>query len=169
MTKISWWKTNFGEEEIERVVQSIRHKNVSQGKVTADFENKLADFLEVGHVVAASSGSSSLLMSLMAIGIKPSDEVILPNRTWIATAHAVHLLGAKVVLVDVEKKRLAKNTLVTTFMSNGGLEKAINNFGGKLIRTNITDKKSISFSEEMVVIPDGKQPESVLKDVINAK
>ena len=107
MTKISWWKTNFGEEEIERVVQSIRHKNVSQGKVTADFENKLADFLEVGHVVAASSGSSSLLMSLMAIGIKPSDEVILPNRTWIATAHAVHLLGAKVVLVDVEKKRLA--------------------------------------------------------------
>ena len=107
MTKISWWKTNFGEAEIEHVVQSIRHKNVSQGKVTADFENKLADFLEVGHVVAASSGSSSLLMSLMAIGIKPSDEVILPNRTWIATAHAVHLLGAKVVLVDVEKKRLA--------------------------------------------------------------
>ena len=39
----------------------------------------------------------------------------------------------------------------------------------KLIRTNITDKKSISFSEEMVTIPDGKQPESVLKDVINAK
>ena len=39
----------------------------------------------------------------------------------------------------------------------------------KLIRTNITDKKSISFSEEMVVIPDGKQPESVLKEVINAK
>ena len=107
MTKISWWKTNFGEAEIEHVVQSIRHKNVSQGKVTAEFENKLADFLKVEHVVAASSGSSALLMSLMAIGIKPGDEVILPNRTWIATAHAVHLLGAKVVLVDVEKKRLA--------------------------------------------------------------
>ena len=39
----------------------------------------------------------------------------------------------------------------------------------KLIRTNITDKNSISFSEEMVVVPHGKQPESVLKDIINAK
>ena len=44
-------------------------------------------------------------MSLMAIGVQPNDEVILPNRTWIATAHAVHLLGGKVVLVDVEPNR----------------------------------------------------------------
>ena len=41
----------------------------------------------------------------MALGVVPGDEVILPNRTWIATAHAVHLLGAKVVLVNVESER----------------------------------------------------------------
>jgi perosamine synthetase len=41
----------------------------------------------------------------MAVGIQPGDEVIVPNRTWIATAHAVHLLGAKVILVDTEEGR----------------------------------------------------------------
>ena len=56
-------------------------------------------------MVAVSSGSTALLMALMALGVVPGDEVILPNRTWIATAHAVHLLGAKVVLVDVESER----------------------------------------------------------------
>ena len=47
----------------------------------------------------------ALLMALMATGIGPDDEVIIPNRTWIATAHAALLLGAKVVLIDVEAER----------------------------------------------------------------
>ncbi|WP_078127292.1 DegT/DnrJ/EryC1/StrS aminotransferase family protein [Leptospira alexanderi] len=102
---ISWWKTSFGEEEINHVVDSFKNQNISQGKVTEAFEQKLSEFLEVKHVVATSSGSMALLLSLMAIGIKPGDEVIVPNRTWIATAHAPYLLGAKVVLVDVEKDR----------------------------------------------------------------
>lgn len=102
---IPWWKTTFGEEEIERVVNSIRNKNISQGKVTEEFEAKLSEYLDVKHVVATSSGSTALLLSLMAIGIKPGDEVIVPNRTWIATAHAPYLLGAKVVLADVEDHR----------------------------------------------------------------
>jgi len=102
---IPWWKTTFGEEEIERVVNSIRSKNISQGKITEQFEAELSDFLGVKYTVATSSGSTALLLSLMAIGIKPGDEVIVPNRTWIATAHAPFLLGAKVVLVDVEKDR----------------------------------------------------------------
>ena len=102
---ISWWRTSFGEEEIQRIAESIRNECVSQGKVTAQFEHDLADFLEVEHVIAVSSGSTALLMALMAVGVGPGDEVILPNRTWISTAHAVCLLGAKVVLVDVEQKR----------------------------------------------------------------
>jgi len=105
LKKISWWRTSFGEEEIQRIADSIRGECVSQGKVTAEFEQKLAEFLEVEHVVAVSSGSVALLMALMAVGVQPGDEVIIPNRTWIATAHAVHLLGGKVILVDVEADR----------------------------------------------------------------
>lgn len=102
---IQWWQTTFGDEEINRIADSFRNQNISQGKVTAEFERNLADFLEVKHVVATSSGSTALLLALMAIGIKPGDEVIVPNRTWIATAHAPFLLGAKVILADVEKDR----------------------------------------------------------------
>lgn len=101
----NWWSTSFGEEEIEHIARSIRAGCISQGKVTAEFEKKLSEFLEVDHVVAVSNGSSALVIALMAIGIKPGDEVIVPNRTWIATGHAVQLLGAKVVLVDVEPDR----------------------------------------------------------------
>ncbi|EQA69894.1 DegT/DnrJ/EryC1/StrS family aminotransferase [Leptospira noguchii] len=102
---IPWWRTSFGEEEINRIIESFRNQNISQGKVTVEFEEKIAEYLGVKYVVATSSGSTALLLSLMAIGIKPEDEVIVPNRTWIATAHAPYLLGAKVVLVDVEEDR----------------------------------------------------------------
>jgi perosamine synthetase len=103
--KISWWRTSFGEDETNRVVQSIRAECVSQGKVTREFEERLEDFLGVKHAIAVSSGSIALLSALMAIGIQPGDEVIVPNRTWIATAHAVKLAGATVVSVDVEVDR----------------------------------------------------------------
>ena len=103
--KVNWWKTTIGEEEIHRVVESIKNKNISQGPVTKEFESLIGEYLEIENVIALSSGSTALLVALMALEVKAGDEVIMPNRTWIATAHAVHLLGGKVVLVDVEKER----------------------------------------------------------------
>jgi perosamine synthetase len=105
MANISWWRTNFGEDEIRRIADSIRHEHISQGTVTAEFERSLAELFGVPYVVATTNGSMAILMALMAIGLKPGDEVIVPNRTWIATAHAPMLLGARVILVDVEKDR----------------------------------------------------------------
>jgi perosamine synthetase len=105
MTEISWWRTSFGTDEAEKVAEAIANENISQGPVTAEFERRLAEVLDVPYVVATTSGSMALLMTLWAAGIGPGDEVIVPNRTWIATAHAPLLLGAKVVLVDVEEER----------------------------------------------------------------
>jgi len=105
MKQISWWRTAFGDEEIAKITDAIHHEHLSMGPVTADFEQAIADKLGVPYVVATTSGSMAMLMALMAAGIKPGDEVIVPNRTWIATAHAPLLLGAKVVLVDVEPDR----------------------------------------------------------------
>lgn len=101
MNKIFWWRTNFEEEDIRNVADSIVSGYVSQGPVTAEFEARAAQALDVPYVVATTNGSTALLMALMALGIKRGDEVIVPNRTWIATAHAPLMLGAKVVLVDV--------------------------------------------------------------------
>jgi len=105
MEKISWWRTSFGDEEVRRIADAIVHEQISQGPVTAEFERRLGEVLGIPYVVATTSGSMALLMALLAAGIQPGDEVIVPNRTWIATAHAAKLLGAKVVLVDVEKER----------------------------------------------------------------
>ncbi len=102
---ISWWRISFGEEEIQKVVEAIRDEHISQGPITAEFEQKMGRLLNAPYVVGTTNGSMALLMSLLACGVKPGDEVIVPNRTWIATAHAVAILGAKVVLVDVEDER----------------------------------------------------------------
>jgi len=102
---ISWWRISFGEEEIQKVAEAIREEHISQGPITEEFERKVGRLLDAPYVVGTTNGSMALLISLLACGIKPGDEVIVPNRTWIATAHAVALLGAKVVLVDVEEER----------------------------------------------------------------
>lgn len=104
MNKISWWRTDFGQKEIGKIKESILNEHISSGTVTFEFEQALGQALGVPYVVAVTSGSTALLAALMAAGITSGDEVIVPNRTWIASAHAPLLLGAKVVLVDTKKE-----------------------------------------------------------------
>ena len=104
-SKIVWWRTEFGKPELQAVIKAFESENISQGEVTQELEQRLAVLLNVPHVIAVSNGSAALAIALMALGVSAGDEVIVPNRTWIATAHAVHILGAKVVLVDVEDTR----------------------------------------------------------------
>jgi len=108
-TYIPWWSTDFVNGEDKAVAEAVRNRQLSQGELTRQFEMLLEAYLGVRHVVAVTNGSSALLISLLAIGIRPGDEVIVPNRTWIATAHAVHLLGAVPVFVDTESERPIMN------------------------------------------------------------
>ena len=80
------------------------------GKVTDEFEQQMAEALDVPYVVATTNGSIAILMALMSLGIKAGDEVIIPNRTWIATAHAPMMLGAKLVMIDVLPDRPVMDT-----------------------------------------------------------
>lgn len=105
MKPISWWRISLGEEEALKVAQAIRDEHLSQGPIVSQFEERLADYLDVPHVVATTSGSIALLSALWAAGVGPGDEIIVPNRTWIATAHSAILLGAQVKFVDVERHR----------------------------------------------------------------
>jgi len=103
--RIPYWRTSFNNGEAAAIAHAISEEHVSQGPVVAEFERQLAAYLGVPYVVATTNGSTALLMSLWAAGIGRGDEVIVPNRTWIATAHAPLLLGATVKLVDVEADR----------------------------------------------------------------
>ncbi len=98
---INWWNVEVGEEAAPRIVDAIAKGHISQGPVTAEFESALAALLNVPYAVCTTSGTMALTISLLALGIQPGDEVIMPDRTWVATANAALLLGARVRLVDV--------------------------------------------------------------------
>lgn len=74
---------------------------LTEFKETEKLEKQLAQTIGVKHCFMTTSGSTAILVALLAANIGPGDEVIVPNYTMIATANAVRLLGAKPVLVDV--------------------------------------------------------------------
>ena len=84
---------------IREVIDSAQF--VKGGKVK-EFEEQLAQYLSVKHVIAVGNGTDALQIALMALGLKPGDEVITPTFTFIATAEVVALLGLTPVLVDVD-------------------------------------------------------------------
>ena len=102
---IPWWRTDLGQDEISRIAESIRDRHVTQGVVTEGLEQALARYLDVPYVLLTTNGAVGLLMALIACGVGPGDEVIVPGLTFIATAHAPLLLRAGVKLVDVEAER----------------------------------------------------------------
>ena len=68
---------------------------------SVELEQKLADYTGSKHCITVSSGTDSLLIALMALGVGAGDEVITVPYTWISTAEVVALLGAKPVFVDI--------------------------------------------------------------------
>ncbi|MCX4531885.1 DegT/DnrJ/EryC1/StrS family aminotransferase [Streptomyces sp. NBC_00841] len=92
----------IGEDEIEAAVRVLRSGMVAQGPEVAAFEEEFSKFVDGRHCVAVNSGTSALHLSLMALGIGPGDEVIVPSFTFAATANAVRLVGATPVFADIE-------------------------------------------------------------------
>lgn len=94
-----------GEEEIEALAKVIRSKALFRygvGKECDRFEERYAAYLGVKHFALGASGSNALAAALMAAGIGPGDEVLIPAHTYMATATAVLAAGAIPVIVDVD-------------------------------------------------------------------
>lgn len=72
----------------------------SAGRFITDFEKAFADYCGVKHAIACNNGTTALHLALVAMGIGPGDEVIIPSLTYIASANAVTYCGGTVVLVD---------------------------------------------------------------------
>ncbi|WP_329144797.1 DegT/DnrJ/EryC1/StrS family aminotransferase [Streptomyces niveus] len=92
----------IGEEEIEAAVRVLRTGRVVQGPEVAAFEEGFAELVAGRHCVAVNSGTSALHLLLLALGIGPGDEVIVPSFSFAASANAVRLVGADVVFADIE-------------------------------------------------------------------
>jgi dTDP-4-amino-4,6-dideoxygalactose transaminase len=92
----------IGDAEIDAAVRVMRSGMVVQGPEVASFEEEFSAFVAGRHCVAVNSGTSALHLTLLALGIGPGDEVIVPSFSFAATANAVRLVGAEPIFVDIE-------------------------------------------------------------------
>jgi len=92
-------------EEISAAIDAVcRSGAFVHGPACREFEATIAAYCGSEHAVGCASGSDALLLSLMALGVGPGDEVVLPSFTFFATAGAVSRLGAKPVFMDILPK-----------------------------------------------------------------
>lgn len=90
-------------QEIDAGIAAVlAHQCFILGPEVGEMERRLAAYAGVRHCISVASGTEALLMSLMALGIGPGDEVIVPAFTFAAAAEMVVLVGATPVLVDIE-------------------------------------------------------------------
>src|SRR5262249_4175391 len=105
---IPWFTPEFdGPLERERLSAVLASNYLNDGAVSREFEQRIAELVEVKHCVAVTSGRAAISLALSAVGIGPGDEVLVPDLTFVATANAAHMIGAEVKLVDVEPHRFA--------------------------------------------------------------
>lgn len=87
------------DQAIHRVLD---HGKFIMGPEVFELEERLAEYVGVPHVISCASGTDSLLMALMALGVGQGDEVVTVPFTWISTSEVIKLLGAKPVFVDID-------------------------------------------------------------------
>ncbi|MEM1210950.1 MAG: DegT/DnrJ/EryC1/StrS family aminotransferase, partial [Planctomycetota bacterium] len=92
---------DFGPEEEQAVAEVVRSKWLSTGPRTAAFEAEFAEYVGADHAVMVSSCTAGLHLALLAVGIGPGDEVLVPSYTFVASANAVLYCGATPVFVDI--------------------------------------------------------------------
>lgn len=102
--KIAIAQPDTGDEEWMALRESLSNGWLTQGPKVAAFEKAFAARHQVSHAVAVTSATTGLHLALVALGIGPGDEVIVPAFTWVATANCVLYCGARPVFVDVDRQ-----------------------------------------------------------------
>ncbi len=93
---------NIKDEVDEAVLDCISSTRYIGGPKVEGFKRDLESFLDVKHVIPCANGTDALQIALMALGLKPGDEVIVPSFTYVATAEVIALLRLKPIMVDVD-------------------------------------------------------------------
>ena len=92
-------------DEIDEAIHSVLDKsNYIMGEEVTQLEKSLEEFTDAKYAITCSSGTDALLLAMMALDIKPGDEIITTPFTFIATAETIALMGAIPVFVDIDEK-----------------------------------------------------------------
>ncbi|MBK8668374.1 MAG: DegT/DnrJ/EryC1/StrS family aminotransferase [Saprospiraceae bacterium] len=90
-------------EEVDRGIQEVLDTTAFiNGPQVKKFQKEFETYLGVKHVIPCANGTDALQIAMMAVGLKPGDEVIVPAFTYVATAEVIALLGLVPVMVDVD-------------------------------------------------------------------
>ena len=114
-------RPTIGKEEIDAVGNVIASAHIAQGKMVDKFEEAFAREMGVPHAVSTNSGTAALHLTLLAMGIGPEDEVIIPSYVCTALLNAINYVGAAPILAEIDsqtdnldlrdvKKRLSEKT-----------------------------------------------------------
>ena len=109
MRKIPLIKPYITAEIKQRVSDVLDSGYLTEGPVTKELEKKIAAYLECKYAIAVTSATTGLEIALRALGIGPGDEVIVPDYTYPATASVVPIVGAKAIIVDVNREDMLIN------------------------------------------------------------
>lgn len=99
--KICLFEPDLTRDDEDAVVQPIRDRWLTMGEAARAFEDAFAQRIGAKHAIAVSSGTAALHLSLMALGIGPGDQVMLPSLTFCACANSIRALGATPVFIDI--------------------------------------------------------------------
>jgi dTDP-4-amino-4,6-dideoxygalactose transaminase len=100
--RVPFYRHDLGAAELDQLAEVLKGEILTTGEYVGQFEYKFADYLGRKHVLAVSSCTGALHLSLLGLGIGPGDEVITTPMTFIATATAILEAGARPIFVDVE-------------------------------------------------------------------
>jgi dTDP-4-amino-4,6-dideoxygalactose transaminase len=150
----------IGEEEINAVVQVMRSgiltTGLGAGPKAKEFEKNFAEFAGVKHAIAVNTGTAALHAAIMAVGVKPGEEVILPSFTFVATAEATIMAGAKPVFADIDPQ--------TYTLAPAAIEKALTKKTRAIVPVDlyglpvdIKPIKEIATKHNLTVIEDAAQ------------
>ena len=100
--KINWSPPAIEKEEKQSAINVINSGWMTQGKITEKLEKKICQYTGAKYTIMTNNGTSALVCSLLAHGIGPGDEVIVPSFTFVASINSILAVGAKPVLVDCD-------------------------------------------------------------------
>ena len=96
---------------IDKAIQDvIDESSFIKGTQVQLFEKNLASYLNVKHVISCANGTDALQIAMMALNLKPGDEIMVPAFTYVATAEVISLLGLTPILIDVDNETFCIDT-----------------------------------------------------------
>lgn len=152
---IPYGKHFIDDDDINAVIDVLRHKNLTQGKEIENFEQAVADFVGAKHAVAMSSWTAGLHMACLAAGITKGDKVVTSPITFVASANVAFYCNARPIFVDIDSEtiNIDHQSLENLVESNSDIKAIIPvHYGG--LACNMKEIQDIAKKSNSIVIED---------------